>query len=1071
MRGIADRYGLKRIQVHKTPMIGGKTSKKSTQDKMLNLEVKFSNLSPSDKDRRYLLALYERSAGEEAFETLASCNWILSDQPDAHTSLTVSLPQGMDKDVQFGLFDVHVPSDDQMVDTVGQIDPKDRVATLLLPLSEVLAAPDERGVFQLLPEASLPESRKAELRKAAMLLQLSRSSEEGDEDTVKRQLFGEQQPYEFAVRCKGLIKRFGFNKRCAVVAMFISNRHTAEHDYVGQTEIAKDDSDPVFLKKFVCERLEEGQTLIFNVYDADNSTILPSDLLGGVEVSLDDLVRDIDRPHEFVLHSTDAKLENLQQKNNSRLCITCSAHATELSPTQQAEVVPYAGRDHLRTQLEVMREGRMFIKYPFGQGRPAKKVLFFDDSDPYDQLGTLGWCEPGAKIGLVDGKGIRMAGVTNLILGKRTPAFHTGHAQTVPSHRCFSVVSTDRTLDVEAPTAGQCKAWVNGMAALMRKHELPVAVQIVPTFHHRESTRRISSNVEQEMSRKVEIFVQLRGMPKKHAQSKAGILAALLERASGEQHYYFYGQLGWVINDANPDFETKLLVDFDPKVDNEFRLNFYHVQDSENMSLVCEGDKLGSTKTRTLSSLLNAPARMTEAALVLKDKGAGLAGVVAVIRCGLPGTATGEAMAPVSPVKVPSKLNVGSPSVKLSLIEDGEEHITDMSDRDVTSPRASALSPNVPKKSPRRASRQTPRAGPAVVNLSPIKETGERDSDNVESRIDPDAVVPNSPWAGQDATFVENQNQSYAIPTTPESSGSPWEGQLSPKLSNMSLYKDNEAAADSFREGLQTPSPGAHPVPAYAQEAEDLGPDEDERLFISVKCTNLPASCNPVVTLFEMNGGGDFEYVGQTERHTGTADPAFLVRFSVPFSPGVEKRLMFNAYDVIRTEICDDDRLASAVITLDRRLIAASSQSREVSFRFVPAKASRGPTRASDQARLILSIARPAQQGMTSPGNLSGSPKDLARISPHRSLSIGPSGMPFNSAYTLNPFLVKKPSFHDILASRNDASLGSFSFSSNDTNISFDDGNSQFSWKNSPKPSPSPGGVTSPSPGGVKSPR
>jgi hypothetical protein len=198
-----------------------------------------------------------------------------------------------------------------------------------------------------------------------------------------------------------------------------------------------------------------------------------------------------------------------------------------------------------------------------------------------------------------------------------------------------------------------------------------------------------------------------------------------------------------------------------------------------------------------------------------------------------------------------------------------------------------------------------------------------------------------------------------------------------------------------------------------------------------------------------MNDGGDFEYVGQTERHTSAPDPAYLVRFSIPFIPGVEKRLMFNAYDVIRTEIGDDDRLASAVITLDDRLIAACSQSKEVAFRFVPAKAGRSPTRASDQARLILSVVRPTQQGQ-SPGRLSGSPQDMAKLSPHRSLSIGPSGMPFNSAYTLNPFLVKKPSFHDLLASRNDTSLGTFSFSSENTNISFDDANSHFSWRESP---------------------
>lgn len=100
-----------------------------------------------------------------------------------------------------------------------------------------------------------------------------------------------------------------------------------------------------------------------------------------------------------------------------------------------------------------------------------------------------------------------------------------------------------------------------------------------------------------------------------------------------------------ISNDDNPDFETKLLVDYHADERNEFRLNFYYVPDSDDLEKVTENHKFGSAKSLALQTLLDLPDRTTQVSLVPTNQAGHLSRMEAVhvhVRCGLPGVTTGE---------------------------------------------------------------------------------------------------------------------------------------------------------------------------------------------------------------------------------------------------------------------------------------------------------------------------------------------------------------------------------------------------------------------------------------------
>ena len=55
-----------------------------------------------------------------------------------------------------------------------------------------------------------------------------------------------------------------------------------------------------------------------------------------------------------------------------------------------------------------------------------------------------------------------------LVEGKGTPVFARTTADKTPAHRCFSIVTATRTLDLEAPSDQVREYWVTGIKLLLK---------------------------------------------------------------------------------------------------------------------------------------------------------------------------------------------------------------------------------------------------------------------------------------------------------------------------------------------------------------------------------------------------------------------------------------------------------------------------------------------------------------------------------------------------------------------------------------------------------------------------
>lgn len=775
--------------------------------------------------------------------------------------------------------------------------------------------------------------------------------------------------------------------------------------------------DPNFVKRFVVEPKQEKRELQFNVYKSSSETLKPSNLVGGVKVSLDDLLGQLNGFQEFQLSHVDSKINQALLKDDARLVLTCCPvdHGAVIPENQIAKALPQGARATLRSQIDVMKEGREFVKYPFGSGKPTKKNVFFVADN---QWGVLYWCEAGKRV-CTPSKSMPISHITHIIVGKRTPAFlMSDQAQASWASRCFSLVSTMRTLDLEAPTSGQCTAWVNGIADLTKKGGAQGArIQRLPTFHKKHSCRELTRDTADPTHQAMEVWIKLEGLPKKHPQSKAGILIALLERDESTKQYQYFGQMGWAADQNNSNAETQLLVGYRVGHSSEFRLNFYHVADTEKVARVTETDRFGSSKHISLECLQQSYDRTMSFSLDMTEEhehASSMQNVSVVVRCGQAGTVAGESS------------SIGA-VVPLALQKKGENHNSLNVATTVETLTKRSTSPRNPplKKSPR--SRTLSTHNHSVNNLSPIKEVVRSEEEEREPNDSPD-----------------------------------WEDGIS--RSSLGDFGEAIDTLDSTVNEWQEGEVWAENTPEKEESQEPC-----PRVVVSVKCSGLPSDCHPVVALFETSKNGHFSYVGQTERHTNSPNPEYLVRFSVLFKPGQRKQLMFNVYNVMATEISETDRLCSAVITLDDSLIsyASASSSNGRSFGLIPA---RKYANSGLSSSITLSIENKEAAPVTS--ILDGDEKMLS----NQSVSIGPSGMVFNSAYVLNPFLVKIPIYKDKPASctgptpsrmispgkgldlpsrspivHQSKFLHSVSFMSDGSNISIDEGHTNYSWLASPQ--------------------
>eukprot|EP01006_Ploeotia_vitrea_P051055 TRINITY_DN67520_c8_g1_i1.p1 TRINITY_DN67520_c8_g1~~TRINITY_DN67520_c8_g1_i1.p1 ORF type:complete len:531 (-),score=291.48 TRINITY_DN67520_c8_g1_i1:663-2255(-) len=140
--------------------------------------------------------------------------------------------------------------------------------------------------------------------------------------------------------------------------------------------------------------------------------------------------------------------------------------AHRLAAERIAEEERRKEEQRLNKLVAVADAGQLFIK--FGRkGNPHNKFVFLDGDRVY-------WCEPAAK-GEQQSKEkqakkfVKLTAATKLIGGKTTDVFKRAVAQREHDEFCFSVIGSDRTLDLVASTKDQRDTWLEALAAAQKK--------------------------------------------------------------------------------------------------------------------------------------------------------------------------------------------------------------------------------------------------------------------------------------------------------------------------------------------------------------------------------------------------------------------------------------------------------------------------------------------------------------------------------------------------------------------------------------------------------------------------
>eukprot|EP01028_Stygiella_incarcerata_P010732 TRINITY_DN57158_c0_g1_i1.p1 TRINITY_DN57158_c0_g1~~TRINITY_DN57158_c0_g1_i1.p1 ORF type:complete len:454 (-),score=173.28 TRINITY_DN57158_c0_g1_i1:940-2301(-) len=109
--------------------------------------------------------------------------------------------------------------------------------------------------------------------------------------------------------------------------------------------------------------------------------------------------------------------------------------------------------------LGLIRQGALLKKYAFRKGKPAMRFFCLQENDTVFRWGP----KRGKYTSFLD-----MKDVEYVVFGARTKAFRT--VKNPPSNTacCFSIVSKDRTLDLEAANTEQCMMWYIGFQSILK---------------------------------------------------------------------------------------------------------------------------------------------------------------------------------------------------------------------------------------------------------------------------------------------------------------------------------------------------------------------------------------------------------------------------------------------------------------------------------------------------------------------------------------------------------------------------------------------------------------------------
>lgn len=143
--------------------------------------------------------------------------------------------------------------------------------------------------------------------------------------------------------------------------------------------------------------------------------------------------------------------------------------------------LPGLGRSEKPPELLV--QGADFIKHAVGRGAPASRRVFIQDHD-------VCWKKPNVtqKSGI---KRIPVDSITGVKAGKQTPVFSKKASRSAPADCCFSLLSSARSLDLQAPSMAVRDQWVAALTGWLQSRQAPAAVTTI----HLPPTSPVSQGV------------------------------------------------------------------------------------------------------------------------------------------------------------------------------------------------------------------------------------------------------------------------------------------------------------------------------------------------------------------------------------------------------------------------------------------------------------------------------------------------------------------------------------------------------------------------------------------------
>jgi predicted nucleic acid-binding Zn-ribbon protein len=159
-----------------------------------------------------------------------------------------------------------------------------------------------------------------------------------------------------------------------------------------------------------------------------------------------------------------------------------------LAASAAASSPSLASSSSLSVLLPILSAGHVMLKH-FSHGPPLSKLIFYSPTVLPDaktgvitfipesaaRAGFIHWLEPDVtQRAVLPMNTLFVSKITTLYVGKHSHrAFQKPETRAVPDELCFSVVTPDRSLEVQATTQEIRDMWITGISALLQKYNVP----------------------------------------------------------------------------------------------------------------------------------------------------------------------------------------------------------------------------------------------------------------------------------------------------------------------------------------------------------------------------------------------------------------------------------------------------------------------------------------------------------------------------------------------------------------------------------------------------------------------